>query len=474
MPARILIIDDDLTVLRPLEERLSYMGHDTLTATTGYKGLDLINQEQPDIVILDLELPDIRGLDILRQTKMGAVGGTSGGEGSEPPGSQTPPVIIILTVVGSIPTVVQAMQLGAFDFIPKPYTAAYLSVVIDKALQSVTRHRRYSTLRREVDNQFLPIPSINKKMLEQVEEARRAAATDLTVLLLGETGTGKEVFARAIHRGSSRLAEPFVPVNCAAFPDTLIESELFGHDKGAFTGATSMKRGQFEQADGGTIFLDEIGDMSLPAQAKVLRVLQEKTLRRVGGTKEISVNVRVLAATNKDLREEIKNKQFREDLYYRLTPVRICLPSLRERMEDVPNFVEHFLAQPGRLGVNRRCKISHAALDALQRYPWPGNIRELMNVLAGALMRCTQDTLEPQHFSWDASLSVSPSESVAESDEETGTGLFKERTSAFQKMIIEEKLRDNGGNQTKTATDLGITRGHLTKLLTKFKISRGN
>ncbi|MFY4728795.1 sigma-54-dependent transcriptional regulator, partial [Nitrospira sp. BLG_2] len=354
MRAKILIVDDDPDILLSLQNRISFMGHEPLTATNGKDALRLIKEEEPDLVLLDLKIPDITGLDVLKQVGAASIPSQPKGEETSQASPYTTPLIIMLTAYGTIELAVQAMQLGAFDFVPKPFTSDHLTVVIKKALDTVTLHRQVETLRKEVDAQFEPVVTTSKQMGERLTVAKQAAASSATVLLLGETGTGKEVVARAIHRWSPRSTRPFIAVNCAAFPENLLENELFGHEKGAFTGAAKREPGKIEIADGGTLFLDEIGDMPLTMQRHLLRVLQDRTFYRVGGTQEVRTDVRFIAATNKDLKQAIRQGAFREDLYFRLAVITIALPPLRKRMEDLSTLVEHFLNRPNNVGLCKR------------------------------------------------------------------------------------------------------------------------
>jgi transcriptional regulator with PAS, ATPase and Fis domain len=304
-------------------------------------------------------------------------------------------------------------------------------------------------------------------MATQLTIAKQAALSDVTVLLLGETGTGKEVVARAIHRWSPRRSKPFVAVNCAALPEHLLENELFGHEKGSFTGAVKREPGKIEVAEGGTVFLDEIGDMPLPLQSRLLRVLQDQTFYRVGGTQPVRTNVRFIAATNKDIRRAIQQGTFREDLYYRLAVITVTLPPLRERMDDVPALARHFLNRAVRIGIHRPCALSDRAVLALQQYQWPGNIRELDNVLTRALILCSEDTIEPAY------LHLADSPFPLANEAETGSSIrqYHESMDDYSRKVIEEALRRNGWNQTRAAEELGLQRTYLTKLLRQKDIS---
>ncbi|WHZ29298.1 MAG: Response regulator of zinc sigma-54-dependent two-component system [Nitrospira sp.] len=415
MRAKILVVDDDPDILLGLQNRVSFMGHEPLTATNGKDALRLIGEEEPDLVLLDLKIPDISGIEVLKQIGTASAPSRSQDEETTQTTPYTSPLIVILTAYGTIELAVQAMQLGAFDFVPKPFTADHLTVVINKALATVALHRHVETLRKEVDDQFEPIVSTSKQMSDQLTVARQAASSSVTVLLLGETGTGKEVVARAIHRWSPRSTKPFIAVNCAAFPENLLENELFGHEKGAFTGALKREPGKIEIAEGGTLFLDEIGDMPLTMQSHLLRVLQDRTFYRVGGTQEVRANVRFIAATNKDLKQAIRQGTFREDLYFRLAVITIALPPLRERMEDLSTLVDHFLNRPSNIGLCKCLTLSDEAFQALQHYPWPGNVRELENVLTRALILCSGDRIEPEHLSLpDLTTSVSSTSPVTQ------------------------------------------------------------
>jgi DNA-binding NtrC family response regulator len=465
MRAKILIVDDDRDILLGLENRITWMGHEPVTTDNGKDALRLIEQGEFDLALLDLELPFLSGLDILERVKSAAHSGR--GTEKDAGTAYTTPLIIILTAFGTVERAVQAMQLGAFDFLTKPFSADHLTVVVNKALATVALHRQVDALRHEVGDRYDQLVGSNVKMAAQLTIAKQAAPSDVTVLLLGETGTGKEVVARAIHRWSPRSSKPFVAVNCAALPEPLLENELFGHEKGSFTGAVKREPGKLEIAEGGTVFLDEIGDMPLSLQNRLLRVIQDQTFYRVGGTQSVHTNVRFIAATNKDIRQAIHQHAFREDLYYRLAVITVTLPPLRERLDDVPALARHFLDRAVRIGVHRSCALSDQAARALQQYRWPGNIRELENVLMRAVILCPQDTLEPS----DLYLANSPFSPATEAETESPPSHYPESIDAYSRKIIEEALRRNGWNQTKAAEELGLQRTYLTKLLRQKDIS---
>ena len=465
MRAKILIVDDDRDILLGLENRITWMGHEPVTADNGKDALRLIEQGDFDLVLLDLELPVLSGLEVLERVRAASHNEPRTEEDISAP--YTTPLIVILTAFGTVERAVHAMQLGAFDFLTKPFSADHLTVVVKKALATVALHRQVDILRQEVDDRYDYLVGTNTKMAAQLTIAKRAASSDVTVLLLGETGTGKEVVARAIHRWSPRRSKPFVAINSAALPEPLLENELFGHEKGAFTGAVKREPGKIEVAEGGTVFLDEIGDMPLPLQSRLLRVLQDQTYYRVGGTQPVRTHVRFIAATNKDIRRAIQQGTFREDLYYRLAVITVTLPPLRERMDDIPALAQHFLNRAVRMGIYRTCALSDRALQALQQYQWPGNIRELENALARALILCPEDTLEPAHLH----LGHSTSPSTTEAEIGSPPRHYHESMDAYGRKIIEEALRRNGWNQTRAAEELGLQRTYLTKLLRQKDIA---
>ena len=468
MRAKILIVDDDRDILLGLENRITWMGHEPVTADNSKDALRLIEQGDFDLVLLDLELPSLSGLEVLERVK----GDSHNERRPEEHISQTysTPFIIILTAFGTIERAVHAMQLGAFDFMTKPFSADHLTVVVNKALSTAALYRQVDVLRKEVDDRYDHLVGTNAKMAAQLTVAKQAAPSDVTVLLLGETGTGKEVVARAIHRWSPRRSKPFIAVNCAALPENLLENELFGHEKGAFTGAVKREPGKIEVGEGGTVFLDEIGDMPLALQSRLLRVIQDQTFYRVGGTQSVRTNVRFLAATNKDVRHMIKQGTFREDLYYRLAVITVTLPPLRERTDDIPALARHFLNRAIRTGMHGTCTLSDRTLQTLQQYQWPGNIRELDNVLTRALILCPDDTLEPAHLH----LEDSPSSSATDAgDRGTLSRHYHDLMETYSRKIIEEALRRNGGNRTRASEELGLQRTYLTKLLRQKEITGG-
>src|SRR5918999_6012841 len=359
MGARILLIDDDAGIRDSMRMPLEYEGYEYLAAGSAEEGIGLVQRESPDIVFLDVKMPGIDGMEALNRIKAF---------------NENLPVVMI-SAHGSASVGAEATRRGAIDFVEKPFGAERLLVTIRNVLDASRLRDENRTLKRAAEARYQMVGESGS--LRQVGDAiKRAAPTNATVLLLGESGVGKELVARAIHRNSLRSRERFVQVNCAAIPEELIESELFGHEKGSFTGATEKQIGKFEQADKGTIFLDEIGDMSAKTQAKVLRVLQEGEVERLGSARTIKVDVRVIAATNKDLELEIEKGTFREDLYFRLAVIPIRVPSLRERPGDIPLLVRHYMECFSRENNTRPKRITQAALDALQRHRWKGNIRE--------------------------------------------------------------------------------------------------
>ncbi len=362
--ARVLIVDDDAASRRLLEVRLRALNCEVATAANGKEGLRALQKTLPALILLDLEMPQMGGMELLRTLR---------GDGIDLP-------VIVITSHSSIEKAVEAMREGAFDFIPKPLDANHLEIVVRKALERERLKRGTALLLEEADEQHQLVAGKSVKMSEAIETAKKAAASNATILLLGESGTGKEIFARAVHRWSERKEEPFVAINCVGLSRELLESELFGHEKGAFTGAVSAKAGLFEFADGGTVFLDEVAEMSPAMQAKLLQVLDTGELRRVGGTRLRRIDTRIFAATNKDLQQEVRAGRFREDLFFRLNVVSIEVPPLRDRREDIPRLVEHFLSQ-FRLPGQQAKSFSPEVLPYLVGYAWPGNVRELANTI---------------------------------------------------------------------------------------------
>jgi two-component system, NtrC family, nitrogen regulation response regulator NtrX len=443
----ILIVDDEPSITQSLGGLLSDEGFETLTAYNGYEALKLIGVESPDLVLLDIWMPGLDGIETLKEIK------------KEHPLIQ----VIMITGHGTIETAVKATKLGAFDFIEKPLSIDKVIVAINNALnfrrlEEENRYLRKKALKKNsIDGNSPPIQGLRKQIAV-------AAPTDTWILITGENGTGKELVARTIHQLSDRVDQPLIDVNCAAIPEELIESELFGHEKGAFTGATTKKRGKFELADNGTIFLDEIGDMSLKTQAKILRVLQEQRFQRVGGSRTLKVNVRVIAASNKDLREEIEKNLFREDLYYRLNVIPIEVPPLRERREDIPAMVETFLAESAEQNRTERKRMVPECLEMLSRYPWPGNVRELKNLVERLAIMVDSTVIEvsdiPPPYNPGAEIGSTPLE-----DRLFTTKNLKEAKRFFEKEFIERKLAEHENNVTKTAEAIGVERSYLHKKL---------
>jgi len=363
--AQILCVDDEPDLLDTLRRMLARAGHEVLLAPSGEEALVALSRQRPDLVITDLMMPGVDGMQVLTRAV-----------------ELYPDVpVVLITAYATVQTAVEAIRRGAYDYLPKPFTHQQLLVVVDRALSQARlrdeNRRLRAQLAGEQDN--LGIVGTSTPMRRLVEMVRRVGPTDLGVLITGESGTGKEVVARAVHRASQRATGPFIPVDCGAIPANLMESELFGHERGAFTGAASTRGGLVEAADGGTFFLDEVGELDLGVQVKLLRLLQEGEYRRVGGAKMLSANLRVLAATNRDLEVDVRNGRFREDLYHRLNVVRLAIPPLRERPEDIPILLDHFVVRFCRQAGRAELRFATEVADRLVVYPWPGNVRELLN-----------------------------------------------------------------------------------------------
>jgi DNA-binding NtrC family response regulator len=451
MQARILIVDDDHDILSALKTRLMWMGHEVLTAEDGEQALKRVAEDQPDLMLLDIELPGLSGLDVLKRLCEKRSG--------LPP--QTTPEVIVITAFGTIGRAVEAMRLGACDFLTKPFEPDHLSLVIEKAMTQMALTRRIGFLQAEVEERYEHVVGQSPRMVELLDTARRAAGSSATVLLLGETGTGKEVVARALHRWSPRASKPFVVVNCAALPESLLENELFGHEKGAYTGALKREPGKIEAAEGGTVFLDEIGDMPAGLQTRLLRLLQDQEFYRVGGTQPIRTDVRFLAATNKDLTEAIQEGTFRQDLFYRLNVISLTLLPLRKRPEDLPALVDHFIRRHGAAIGRRSFAVSPDAWDLIREYHWPGNVRELENVLIRAIALCEGDCIEPGHLGITIRRKLPVETDFAAEDNLNYHAVME----LYSRIVIEEALRRTGGNQTKAAELLGLQRTYLTRLI---------
>ncbi|MDX1763801.1 MAG: sigma-54 dependent transcriptional regulator [bacterium] len=383
--ARILIVDDEKLIRWSLRENLEKLDYEVLTAATGEDALEIINQQLPDLILQDIKLPGMSGMEILERVKK----------------IRQESLVIMMTAYGDVNTTVKAMKLGAYDFVEKPFDLEKLKLTVAKALDTVHLKEKVSAYKdrdRAIyeKNNIIGATPVMKNVLNLVEKISRSDAT--TVLLQGESGTGKDVISRAIHYSSRKAMNPYMEINCTSLPETLIESELFGHEKGAYTDAKTMKKGLFELADGGTVLLDEIGDMPLTTQAKLLRVIENKSFKRLGGVKEITVDLRIIAATNKDLKTAAEDTKFREDLYYRLKVFPIFLPPLRERKEDIPLLAKHFIQSFNREFKKDVQGISTEAEEMMLGYHWPGNVRELKNVLERAIILESDEIILPEHL----------------------------------------------------------------------------
>jgi len=437
---RILVVDDEQLIRWSLEQNLSKQGYEVATAASGEDALRAIQQDAPDLVLLDIQLPGMNGLEVLEKIK-----------------EQDEDIIVIMvTALGVLETAVKAMRLGAFDYINKPFNLDELAIVIRKAFETKDLKREVAHLRSEQSSKYglENIIGVSKHIENVKAMIRKIAQSDAsTVLIQGESGTGKELVAKAIHYESARVEKPFMAINCAAVPETLLESELMGHEKGSFTDAKSQKKGLFELADGGTIFLDEIGDMEMGMQAKLLRVLEERRFRRIGGTRDIAVDVRIVSATNKDLLKAIEEKTFRNDLYYRIQVIPIFLPPLRERREDIMPLVEHFIAHFNREFGKSVKGVSRMAEKFLLEYSWPGNTRELKNVIERAIILESDETLLLEHLPQEI---VSKTTSVASGP--IGFQLPPEGIDIedVERELIRQALELSEGNQSKAAKKLNL------------------
>jgi two-component system nitrogen regulation response regulator NtrX len=457
--SRILVIDDEVAIRDSLRMTLEYEGYEFLGAATGQEGLALAEREAPDLVLLDVKMPGMDGLEVLDRLRAM---------------NETLPVVVV-SGHGSISTAVDATKKGAFDFIEKPFASERVLVSLRNALDQRRLRDENRTLKKavEVRHQMIGESSSLQQVMASIS---RAAPTNATVLIQGESGVGKELVARTIHRNSLRSRERFVQVNCAAIPEELIESELFGHEKGSFTGATEKTVGKFEQADKGTIFLDEVGDMSPKTQAKVLRVLQEGEVERLGSARTTKVDVRVIAATNKNLEEEIEKGHFREDLYFRLAVIPIHVPPLRERQEDVPALVRHYMDYFSRENNARPRRISPAAMEALQKYRWKGNIRELRNTVERMIIMSPGEVIDvadlPSTVRVPAGGAAGGRASVALDADAARAATLREFKDSTERSYLVGKLRENGWNISRTAEVIDTPRSNLYKKLEQYQISQ--
>ncbi len=485
---RILVIDDDTDLRYSLERVLSSRGYEVITASSGEEGVVVAEKVRPMVILLDNRMEGISGIETLQHLRH----------------SNPDAMILLMTAFGTTQTAIEAMKFGAFDYVVKPFDIKRLLGLVEKAVaayEDLHQEKPHNPILNSEDYKE-GIVGNSEPMQEVFKAIGQVAASDVTVMVTGESGTGKELIARCLFQHSHRSGKPFIAVNCAAIPDNLIESELFGHEKGSFTGATGQRKGKFELCDGGTIFLDEIGDMALPTQTKILRALQEGEIQRVGGSETIKVDVRLIAATNKDLEAMVAEKTFREDLYYRLNVVRLRVPSLRERLEDVPSLVDFMLQRLGKERKTRAARVSADAMAILCRYSWPGNVRELENVVYRAAVIAQGDTILKKDLPSEIITNVDriPVEEKASPGQDVETGAPVPQPSAapaqagesdlkvlcdhfyaairqqysenilqaIEREMVLRVLDETGGNQVKAANLLGMTRATLRKRIARY------
>ncbi|MCK4620977.1 MAG: nitrogen regulation protein NR(I) [Desulfuromonadales bacterium] len=468
---RILVADDEESIRWVLSKALKKRGFTVDLAEDGRQALNLFRKNRYDLAVFDIKMPGLQGIELLKQVR------------EEYPAT----LVVIMTAESTMENAVAAMKNGAYDYLTKPFDLDALDAIILKAQKAAEVSNQISQLKAELQGQYSSGRAIignSQPMQEVYKTLGRVAPSDVTVMITGESGTGKELIARAIHFNSGRFAKPFIAINCAAIPHDLLESELFGHERGAFTGATERKAGKFEQANGGTLFLDEIGDMPLELQAKLLRVLQEKEITRTGGSQILHVDVRIVAATNQNIAKLIETKQFREDLYYRLNVVPINLPSLQQRKDDIPALVEFFLQRAKKdLGVSVT-ECSPDTIEFLQRHRWPGNVRELENVIKRAALLSPNHILMPEDFpglldghskknqdeSLEAVVARKLENSLAQMDLQELDNLYEMVLHQVERPLINIILNQTRGNQVRTAEILGINRNTLRKKINTLNI----
>jgi two-component system, NtrC family, nitrogen regulation response regulator NtrX len=451
IPGKILIIDDEKDICSTLSGILSDEGYRVISAYSAESGLKLAKRELPDVCFLDVWLPDSDGTETLEKLRV----------------ANPDLYIIMMSGHANIETAVKCTRLGATDFIEKPLSLEKVLLIVQNILHLKDLKFENQNLKNRVEKKYTLLGN-SQALKEIIATVEMVAKKNTTILITGENGTGKENVARLIHEKSNRSTKPFVAINCAAIPDELIESELFGHEKGAFTGAHTAKRGKFELAHNGTLFLDEIGDMSLKTQSKLLRALQEQKIERIGSDETISVDARIITATNKNLEEEIKKGNFREDLFYRINVIPIHLPPLRQRKEDIELISSHYLSLFSAENSIKNKSISSSAINILKSYSWPGNVRELKNIMERLSIMVKSDTIEPQHL-------PSPIHSIRQEKNEEFENLFipsdfREARARFEKKFILKKLEEFDGNVSKTADAMGMERSHLYRKMRQFEL----
>ncbi len=444
----ILVVDDDPYIQEALKDRLESLGYQVMQATDGNQALERIGRQTPQMAFLDIEMPGMKGIEVLKELRR----------------QEKDFPVVMITAYGTIDIAVEAMKEGAADFVAKPFKGSHIAMVVQRTMEQQRLRRGIEVLTQEVDKRYQMVPGKSARMAQATQAAKKAAATRSTILLLGESGVGKELFARAVHNWSERHDQPFVTINCVGLSKDLLESELFGYERGAFTGAQQRKKGKIELAQGGTVFLDEIGDISEEIQAKLLRFLQEREFERVGGTELISVDVRIIAATNRNLEAAVKDGRFREDLFYRINVVPITLPPLRERKEDIPELAEFFLRRFSRESKKDFLRIADDALVKLSAFDWPGNVRELANVIERAVVLGEPPSIQADDLPVEilAVLRSSPAKASLN---------YQETVDEYRREVIVKALQQTNGNRTAAAKVLGLERAYLQKLLKSFGIN---
>ena len=449
MERSILVVDDNSLVNEFVTEALTQSGYEIHSASSGPEALELIDQYDYDLVLTDVKMPEMDGITLLSKVKK----------------FNPDTVVVVMTAFGTIQNAVDAMKKGAYDYIVKPFTPDEIGIVVERAIEHYSLAMENKALKAQIKEKysFKNIVGQNRKLLDIFDLIESASNSRATILITGESGTGKELVARAIHYNSPRKDKSFVALNCASLPENLIESELFGHEKGAFTGATKTTKGYFEKADGGSLLLDEISEMPISLQAKLLRVLQESEIQKVGSGTAIKVDVRVLATSNRNLPEEVKNGNFREDLYYRLNVIPIAVPPLRERKDDLPLLVEHFIHKYNEEDGRQIEGVTEKAMNLLKEHPWPGNIRQLENIVRHAVVTCREKVISHKDL---------PSYLALGLETETSGMLSEPITiSEGEKILILKAIERNNGNRTKAAEELGITTRTLYNKMHEYQMS---